>query len=71
MKENTQQKVAGQTRSDTVFKAILTKNIIARSGNVNLDYLESIERALALAASLLGKRDNQPSAKAVYNQNVI
>jgi len=65
------QTVAGQTRFDTIFEAILAKNIIARAGNVNLDYLESIERALSLAASLLGRRDNQPSAREVYNQNVL
>jgi len=63
----------GQTRFDTIFEAILAKNILARQGGSahNKDCLESIERALSLAASLLGKRDNQPNVNSVWNQNVI
>jgi hypothetical protein len=63
----------GQTRFGTVFEAILAKNILARQGGsaYTKDCLQSIERALALAASLVGKRDNQPSVESVWDQNII
>ncbi len=66
-------RVAGQTRFDTIFEAILAKNILARQGGsaYSKDCLQSIERALALAADLVGKRDNQPNVESVWNQNVI
>ncbi len=70
---NKTDKTEGQTRFDTIFEAILAKNILARKGGsaYDKDCLQSIERALSLAASLVNKRDNQPQVVSVWNQNVI
>ena len=62
-------------RESLLFDALLAKNAVAKelaqplndtNPNYILKLLEDIENALASALETEGKRDNQPSARSIY-----